>query len=218
MNANNTPEEYVLHNCQHLPMAVHLDIAAAFRAGRRSALGEGCGGEMVLGVGEGSGQLFVHGDYDSIKAAQKLLLEAEELARWKREQLAITPDWQAIAKALGIPLGESIPDKILPYIERLERRLREAIAGWAEQVNRLTAEIADPWQPIETAPQDGTEVSLWCRASKRLFREAKWNSLRGRWAIWSVDEYNDPCWCNLESWEVPTHWCLLPKPPTKEGA
>ena len=30
-----TVEEYILKNCQHLPMAVHLDIAAAFKAGQR---------------------------------------------------------------------------------------------------------------------------------------------------------------------------------------
>ena len=30
-----TAEDYILANCQHLPMAVHLDIAKAFQAGRR---------------------------------------------------------------------------------------------------------------------------------------------------------------------------------------
>lgn len=33
----------------------------------------------TLGVGDGSGKLFVHGDYDSIKTVQKKLLELEEL-------------------------------------------------------------------------------------------------------------------------------------------
>ena len=30
-----TVEEYVLKECRHLPMAIHLDIAKAFRAGQR---------------------------------------------------------------------------------------------------------------------------------------------------------------------------------------
>ena len=37
---------------------------------------------MTLGVGEGSGQLFVHGDYESIKACQRIIFERE--AFWKK--------------------------------------------------------------------------------------------------------------------------------------
>lgn len=32
---------------------------------------------MTLGVGDGTGKLFVHGDYESIKATQKLIFELE---------------------------------------------------------------------------------------------------------------------------------------------
>ncbi len=35
----------------------------------------------TLGVGDGGGELYVHGDYDSIKACQKTILEAAELRR-----------------------------------------------------------------------------------------------------------------------------------------
>ncbi|WP_273835609.1 hypothetical protein [Serratia marcescens] len=34
---------------------------------------------MTMGVGSGNGNLFVHGDYDSIKAAQAIVLESESL-------------------------------------------------------------------------------------------------------------------------------------------
>lgn len=34
---------------------------------------------MTMGVGSGNGNLFVHGDYDSIKAAQAIVLENESL-------------------------------------------------------------------------------------------------------------------------------------------
>ncbi len=36
--------------------------------------------EMSIGVGDGSGQLFVHGNYDSIKAVQRIILENSQLA------------------------------------------------------------------------------------------------------------------------------------------
>ena len=55
------------------------------------------------------------------------------------------------------------------------------------------------WQPIETAPKDGTRV-----------------------LIFSVDEvvvahYEGDMWCENEYdnlWHNPTHWMPLPEPPT----
>ncbi len=40
-----------------------------------------------MGVGDGSGQLFVYGDYDSIKAAQRIVLRAEE-AEWRLARMS----------------------------------------------------------------------------------------------------------------------------------
>src|SRR5690554_3459088 len=46
---------------------------------------------LSLGVGDGNGNLFVHGDYDSIKRVQALIFECEELRkdaeryRWLRD-------------------------------------------------------------------------------------------------------------------------------------
>ena len=46
--------------------------------------------ECTLGVGDGSGQLFVHGSYEAIKAVQAIILRAErltaELASLQRER------------------------------------------------------------------------------------------------------------------------------------
>lgn len=36
---------------------------------------------VTMGVGRGDGNLFVHGDYDSIKAAQALVIRAERLEK-----------------------------------------------------------------------------------------------------------------------------------------
>ena len=38
-------------------------------------------GELLMGVGDGGGNLFVRGDYDSIKVLQDKLLELEDLRK-----------------------------------------------------------------------------------------------------------------------------------------
>jgi hypothetical protein len=75
------------------------------------------------------------------------------------------------------------------------------------------------WQPISTAPKDGTHI-LVCRAwdadGKPIGDEA-----------WGVFVHNAAWWGNEEGWIVycsmiqdprlyfePTHWMALPDPPT----
>lgn len=58
---------------------------------------------MCMGVGDGTGGLFVYGDYDSVKVAQAKLLELEELRRahWQGEDptAQLRRDTDALAKA-----------------------------------------------------------------------------------------------------------------------
>jgi hypothetical protein len=73
------------------------------------------------------------------------------------------------------------------------------------------------WQPIETAPKDGTDVLLY----KRFSKYQKWVGKdeydfyiqigcysSGDWRIHAYD----PPWNN-----DPTHWMPLPEPPALEG-
>lgn len=53
------------------------------------------------------------------------------------------------------------------------------------------------WQPIETAPKDGTHVLGWCRH-------------------WGRDVHEVYYWTGLNRWQTtmqPTHWMPLPDPP-----
>jgi hypothetical protein len=61
---------------------------------------------VSLGVGNGHGKLFVHGDYDSIKAVQGKLFELEEL----REKLRIMAD-RAVAR-ITEPVPANKPERI----------------------------------------------------------------------------------------------------------
>jgi hypothetical protein len=55
------------------------------------------------------------------------------------------------------------------------------------------------WQPIETAPRDGTPVDLWHKVGARI-PETWWDA-------------EDCCWsCAMDDSEF-THWMPMPHPP-----
>jgi hypothetical protein len=73
------------------------------------------------------------------------------------------------------------------------------------------------WQPIETAPKDGTYVLL---SGDGHVSVGKWEEDSGRTLIagdppyWSP--YDHSYWDRLidDSWFAPTHWMPLPAPPS----
>lgn len=72
------------------------------------------------------------------------------------------------------------------------------------------------WQPIETAPKDGTEVDLWggSDAGERAARAPDCQWRRGGWY-----SRGDKGWESLAgiSW-APTHWMPRPAPPASAAA
>jgi hypothetical protein len=70
------------------------------------------------------------------------------------------------------------------------------------------------WQPIETAPKDGTQLLLycgdeWCGILVGHYGELiTWDDITG-------NEEVETCWqSGLEKY-CPTHWMPLPKPPAQ---
>lgn len=59
------------------------------------------------------------------------------------------------------------------------------------------------WQPIETAPRDGTRVLL---AGEGLVRECRW----------CYGDWQDPVYGEWFFETTPTHWVPLPEPPKGE--
>lgn len=72
------------------------------------------------------------------------------------------------------------------------------------------------WQPIATAPKDGTQVWLWWDSKCRL---AHWHeaidppSIGGRFANWLTDDKGAVLIVTK-----PTHWMPLPTSPREAGA
>lgn len=82
--------------------------------------------------------------------------------------------------------------------------LSEALQEACHERDGLLAKVPE-WQPIETAPRDGSVVLAV--NTKAIWPEA------------CICEFRDGIWC-LEAddgWAVrPTHWMLLPTPPGEE--
>lgn len=69
------------------------------------------------------------------------------------------------------------------------------------------------WQPIETAPKDGTHVDLWaCSGGDPRFGDRYTDAafIRGKW------RYSSGADGWLEVSYMPTHWMPLPNPPATE--
>lgn len=45
--------------------------------------------------------------------------ELKQLKAWKESAMANYPDMQKIGRLIGVPLGQSIHDKIIPFLEKL---------------------------------------------------------------------------------------------------
>jgi len=94
----------------------------------------------------------------------------------------------------------------LELVSWLNRRPAGGFQAAINDITRLTAEneklrAALQWQPIETAPKDGTEIIVY-RPDAGVFGAF----------------YSDECWfCTYSgedfSLEPPTHWMHLPPPP-----
>ena len=84
---------------------------------------------------------------------------------------------------------------------------------------------ANAWQPIETAPKDGTAIDLWIVGpqSEVSFYDPACRSRRGGRAVdfaWLAKPPNSPNWYPrgglgypLSPEVTPTHWMPLPEPP-----
>ena len=62
------------------------------------------------------------------------------------------------------------------------------------------------WQPIETAPKDGTLIDVWDSHHNCRITDVFWSRYKNHWDIMVGSQYN--VYINIF-----THWMSLPKPP-----
>lgn len=79
---------------------------------------------------------------------------------------------------------------------------------WEHKERIAELEQVLQWQPIETAPKDGSNI---------LGFDSNFPS-NGAYITWFAEKYGSYQWCSdstndFGGWEIPTHWMPLPKPP-----
>ena len=78
-----------------------------------------------------------------------------------------------------------------------------------EENERLKADAERiEWQPIETAPKDGTDILVMTGETMHVVR---WINIHGDFDYWAVDD-NKHGPFTLRG-KAPTHWMPLPEPP-----
>jgi hypothetical protein len=85
----------------------------------------------------------------------------------------------------------------------------------SDELRSMALELAQRrsagWQPISTAPRDGTAVFAYWPLRKNMKTSAK---------NFGFVTWQGHCWCNAEDskdeWADPTHWQPLPPPPFEQ--
>ncbi len=163
-------------------------------AWRARAKSESVSPQITMGVGDGSGRLFVHGDRDSIKACQAKLLELEKL-RAKSD-------------------GGAVPTGCIPVPRSLVERWANVDAfnaprGAAMEL-KVTAQmmLATPQQPAQG----------WIKCSERLPTEADADCYSKVHAVNKRTGVTSHTWWDLLGLEQFSDWMPTglrrPTPPT----
>jgi hypothetical protein len=67
------------------------------------------------------------------------------------------------------------------------------------------------WQPIETAPKDGTAIFIWLTLAGGWFKRVHWSAKVSAWVDW---DHGEEAIYGYDGDKNISHWMPLPKPPT----
>lgn len=87
--------------------------------------------------------------------------------------------------------------------------------GLAQALSSAPAAPSGRWQPIETAPKDGTQFQAWIE-KYGWEPHARFNPDSEAFELWGRVDYDKDGW-DVYPHMVPTHWMPLPTPPTAGG-
>lgn len=95
-------------------------------------------------------------------------------------------------------------------IQAARRKIEKHITDLGSEVERLKTRLSNiDWQPVETAPKDGTLIDLWFGIGGRE-ADCRWNMVRNWWERRVADESFKTAWIAIDI--GPTHWRPLTQP------
>jgi hypothetical protein len=119
---------------------------------------------------------------------------------------------------------DAIANALLAEREAEHARCNETVrAAWGSNISLEDFEIAASrrWQPIETAPLDGTLVDLWAYRGELgmsgIRPAERYADCRFAKNSYGTEPYGEPRWQGLNDRYItvtPTHWMPLPAPPS----
>lgn len=150
--------------------------------------GESLRATCIMGVGDGSGNLFVHGDYDSIKAAQRI---TDDRSRLIELAAALTVATKTEYTEAATAVWNSLPQHLQEIIDAAEERLEASLeADDGGHVDGLPDEPRCPSSLHDTAELDEriAVADRNCQADKSQRRivgktEFYWNRGTQRWSV-----------------------------------
>ena len=106
-------------------------------------------------------------------------------------------------------------DRLISLNAAIEAAKEHVANGQREPLIWALEALPDAWQPIETAPRDGSTLMLYDPAV-RSFRLGSWREddfMPDEGEMW-LDNSHDDFSCGFASCPLcPTHWMPLPEPP-----
>ena len=108
-------------------------------------------------------------------------------------------------------------------LQKLAEKWREEGKGFLHEdiqelfedcADELEAAIANQWQPIETAPKDGTEILLLDHRDRVRIGSFRFDVYRDEdGPTWLADDFEDYSTGYASTLLMPIHWMPLPTPP-----
>ena len=140
--------------------------------------------------------------------------------QWALTQPNPKPSWLVPYGRLDEPdkeadrqIGEAVARWVLAsadlYREAAIARVKlvadEQVKGMSDAL-RMAEAAAGEWQPIETAPKDGTLIIAYRPKGNKYIRNVSQD-------YWMITETGRGVWAKSNSYREPTHWHPLPAPP-----
>lgn len=94
------------------------------------------------------------------------------------------------------------------FLTQAAARIRALSEALQEACHKRDGLLVPEWQPIETAPEDGTEVLLWAtmpRIEAYIALTGYFDEMDGAWSVPVASIYGP--------FVYPSHWMPLPTPP-----